>query len=120
VAACLEFGRAVREAGFGFAILGCRPTVRIGEPHTINIEPTNGQASGGEQVSSVAKRVKLAECLAFLRDGDVLTVTKPDRLARSTAELLTIEADLTKRGIGLARLSQLDHGFGNFAPVRCR
>jgi Resolvase, N terminal domain len=54
-----------------------------------------------EQVSSVAKRAKLAECLAFLREGDVLTVTKPDRLARSTAELLSIEADLTKRGIGL-------------------
>jgi DNA invertase Pin-like site-specific DNA recombinase len=30
----------------------------------------------GEQVSSVAKRMKLAECLAFLRDGDVLTVTQ--------------------------------------------
>ena len=58
-----------------------------------------------EQVSSVAKRVKLAECLAFLREGDVLTVTKPDRLARSTAELLSIEADLSKRGIGLVVLS---------------
>jgi DNA invertase Pin-like site-specific DNA recombinase len=58
-----------------------------------------------EQVSSVAKRAKLAECLAFLRDGDVLIVTKPDRLARSTAELLSIEADLTKRGIGLVVLS---------------
>jgi DNA invertase Pin-like site-specific DNA recombinase len=34
---------------------------------------------------------------------DVLTVTKPDRLARSTAELLPIEADLSKRGIGLVR-----------------
>ena len=45
------------------------------------------------------------ECLAFLRDGDVLTVTKPDRLARSTAELLSIEADLSKRGIGLVVLS---------------
>jgi DNA invertase Pin-like site-specific DNA recombinase len=50
-------------------------------------------------------RVKLAECLAFLREGDVLSVTKPDRLARSTAELLSIEADLTKRGIGLMVLS---------------
>ena len=35
----------------------------------------------------------------------MLTVTKPDRLARSTAELLSIEADLSKRGIGLAVLS---------------
>ena len=42
---------------------------------------------------------KLSECLAFLRDGDALTVTKPVRLARSTTELLTIEADLSKRGV---------------------
>jgi DNA invertase Pin-like site-specific DNA recombinase len=43
--------------------------------------------------------------LAFLREGDVLCVTKPDRLARSTADLLGIHADLTKRGIGLLILS---------------
>ena len=53
----------------------------------------------------MAQRTKLADCLGFLRDGDVLTVTKPDRLARSTAELLAIEADLSKRGIGLMVLS---------------
>jgi DNA invertase Pin-like site-specific DNA recombinase len=58
-----------------------------------------------EQVSSVATRAVLAQCLDFLREGDVLIVTKPDRLARSTAELLTIEADLSKRGIGLVVLS---------------
>ena len=54
-----------------------------------------------EQVSSVAKRPKLAECLAFLRQGDTLLCTEPDSLARSLAELLTIEADLTKRGVSL-------------------
>lgn len=58
-----------------------------------------------EQVSSVARRAALAECLQFLREGDVLTVTKPDRLARSTAELLAIEADLSKRSVGLVILS---------------
>ena len=58
-----------------------------------------------EQVSSVAKREQLAACLTFLRSGDVLVVTKPDRLARNTAELLTVEADLTKRGVGLIVLS---------------
>jgi len=58
-----------------------------------------------EQVSSVAKRDRLAECLVFLREGDVLMVTKPDRLARSTAELLAIEADLSKRKVGLVILS---------------
>ena len=58
-----------------------------------------------EQVSSTAQRAKLAECLAFLRDGDALAVTKPDRLARSTAELLAIEEDLSRRGVGLIVLS---------------
>lgn len=58
-----------------------------------------------EQVSSVAQRTGLQDCLEFLREGDALMVTKPDRLARSTAELLAIEADLSKRGIGLVVLS---------------
>jgi DNA invertase Pin-like site-specific DNA recombinase len=58
-----------------------------------------------EQVSSVATRARLADCLKFVRKGDVLAVTKPDRLARSTAELLAIEADLANRGVGLLILS---------------
>jgi DNA invertase Pin-like site-specific DNA recombinase len=58
-----------------------------------------------EQISSVAQRDKLDEALAFMRAGDVLVVTKPDRLARSTADLLRIEADLSARNIGLVVLS---------------
>jgi len=58
-----------------------------------------------EQVSSVAQRDTLKACLDYLREGDALVVTKPDRLARSTASLLAIEADLSKRGIGLVVLS---------------
>lgn len=58
-----------------------------------------------EQVSSVAQRKGLGEALSYLREGDTLLVTKPDRLARSTMELLTIETDLTRRGIGLIVLS---------------
>jgi DNA invertase Pin-like site-specific DNA recombinase len=58
-----------------------------------------------EQTSSVGQRAVLQACLDFVREGDVLMVTKPDRLARSTAELLTIEADLARRGVGLIVLS---------------
>ena len=54
-----------------------------------------------EQVSSVAVRERLAAALEFLREGDVLMVTKPDRLARSTSELLSIVDDLTKRAVGV-------------------
>jgi DNA invertase Pin-like site-specific DNA recombinase len=42
-----------------------------------------------EQASSAGQRKRLAECLAYLREGDMLTVTKPDRLARSTKFPLT-------------------------------
>jgi DNA invertase Pin-like site-specific DNA recombinase len=58
-----------------------------------------------EQVSNVAQRAALKTCLEFLREGDALVVTKPDRLARSTTALLTIEADLSRRRIGLVVLS---------------
>jgi len=58
-----------------------------------------------EQVSSVAERPKLKEAIRFVRKGDVLMVTKPDRLARSTADLLSIVRDLEGRGVGLVILS---------------
>jgi DNA invertase Pin-like site-specific DNA recombinase len=58
-----------------------------------------------EQVSSMAQRDQLVACLMFVREGDVLIVTKPDRLARSTADLLAIEGDLTRRRVGLVILS---------------
>jgi DNA invertase Pin-like site-specific DNA recombinase len=58
-----------------------------------------------EQISSLADRPGLAEALAALQAGDVLMVTKPDRLARSTAHLLTVVDDLNKRGVGLIILS---------------
>ena len=44
-----------------------------------DLKAAGAEKTFSEQVSSVAKRAKLAECLAFLREGDVLTVTKPDR-----------------------------------------
>ncbi len=58
-----------------------------------------------EQVSSVKQRPGLDRCLASLGPGDVLMVTKPDRLARSTSHLLSIVEDLNARGIGLILLS---------------
>ena len=55
-----------------------------------------------EQISSAApQRPKLAECLHFLRETDTLMVTRPDRLARSTHELLRISEELAQAGIGL-------------------
>jgi len=61
-----------------------------------------------EQVSSVAKRPELERLLSDLREGDVLVVTKLDRLARSIhhlgeilKQLETVRAGLHILGLGI-------------------
>ena len=54
-----------------------------------------------EQVSSVAKREQLEAALDFVREGDTLVVTKLDRLARSTSDLLAIVARLDAKDVAL-------------------
>lgn len=54
-----------------------------------------------EQVSSVAKREALETALDYLRDGDTLVVTKLDRLARSTADLIDIDKRIQDRKASL-------------------
>lgn len=54
-----------------------------------------------EQVSSVAQRDQLDAALDFVREGDSLVVTRLDRLARSTTDLLEIVAKLDRKGVAL-------------------
>jgi DNA invertase Pin-like site-specific DNA recombinase len=54
-----------------------------------------------EQVSSVAVRAELDAALDFVREGDTLVVTRLDRLARSTTDLLGIVALLERKGVSL-------------------
>lgn len=59
-----------------------------------------------EQLSSVAnKRPELERALEFVREGDVLVVTKLDRLARSVADLIAITAALKGKGVELRILT---------------
>ena len=58
-----------------------------------------------EQVAALGQRDRLKEALRFVRRGDTLAVTKPDRLARSTTDLLRIVEDLDRRGVGMVMLS---------------
>jgi DNA invertase Pin-like site-specific DNA recombinase len=58
-----------------------------------------------ERVSSVAKRDQLEAAISYVREGDTLVVTKPDRLARSVADLLAIIARLDAKGVALRVLS---------------
>lgn len=54
-----------------------------------------------EKVSSVAQRDQLAIALDFCREGDALVITRLDRLARSTADLLAIIATLERKNVAL-------------------
>ena len=63
-----------------------------------------------EQVSSVdAKREQLEAALDYIREGDVLVVTKLDRLARSVADTVDIQKRLEEKQAGLKILDmQID------------
>ena len=84
-----------------------------------DLKAANCEKIFAEQVSSVAARAKLTAALEFVREGDVLVVTKPDRLARSTRNLLDIVEDLERRGIALVVLSmggqRIDTSVGNWS-----
>ncbi|MBV2143737.1 recombinase family protein [Falsochrobactrum sp. TDYN1] len=53
-----------------------------------------------------AKRPELARMLDHLRAGDVVMVTRLDRLARSTRDLLDIAEQLQAKGAGLRSLAE--------------
>jgi DNA invertase Pin-like site-specific DNA recombinase len=58
-----------------------------------------------EQVSSISIRAELQAAIEFAREGDVLVVTKIDRLARSVADLLTIIQTLEHKKVGMRILN---------------
>jgi DNA invertase Pin-like site-specific DNA recombinase len=69
------------------------------------------KAAGAEKVFSEKQsgaktdRAALAKALAALDAGDVLLVTRLDRLARSTRDLLNVLATVSERGAGFRSLS---------------
>lgn len=58
-----------------------------------------------EQVSSVAERAQLLAAIDFAREGDVFTVTKIDRLARSIGHLVGILESLEAKKVGVRILN---------------
>jgi DNA invertase Pin-like site-specific DNA recombinase len=55
---------------------------------------------------SLASRPEFDKALAHLREGDVLTVWKLDRLGRNTRNVLEVVEGLTARGIGFRSLTE--------------
>lgn len=53
-----------------------------------------------------SERPALKDCMEYMREGDVLVITKVDRLARSAEDLLRIINELEGKDIGLKVLDQ--------------
>ncbi len=53
-----------------------------------------------------ADRAELTACLDYLRAGDILVVPSLDRLSRSLQDLITLVAELRRRGIGFRSLHE--------------
>ena len=64
-----------------------------------------------EQVSSAGQRDELEKAISFIREGDILIVTRLDRLARSVRDLIQIVDQVHMKNSGLKILSMdLDTG----------
>lgn len=73
------------------------------QDHALQVERL--QAAGADKVFAEKRsgldgdRSELLRCLDYVREGDVLLVTKLDRLARSTADLYKIVTGLEAKGV---------------------
>ena len=59
-----------------------------------------------QSATSTNQRHELKRCLDYIREGDVLVITKLDRLARSTFDLTNIAKQLEDDGVDLVILEQ--------------
>jgi DNA invertase Pin-like site-specific DNA recombinase len=78
---------------------------------TLDSQQVQLKAAGAERIYSekisgtVTDRRQLAKAIASLAAGDVLLVTRLDRLARSTRDLLNCLATITDKGAGFRSLA---------------
>ena len=62
--------------------------------------------SESQSGTSTDKRLKLKECLGFVREGDEFTFTRVDRVCRNSLDLQLLVKDLCDRGIILTATEQ--------------
>jgi len=78
----------------------------------LGVQQDKLQAHGCDKIyrekhtGTTAQRPELKACLDYVREGDVLVITKLDRLARSTLDLHRIVETLNSKGVGFKVLDQ--------------
>ena len=91
-------------------ILGYARVSTVGQDLASQIAQLTAAGCGkvfAEKVSGKARegRTELAKAISRLGEGDVLVVTRLDRLARSTRDLLNVIEEVSKRGAGFKSLN---------------
>jgi DNA invertase Pin-like site-specific DNA recombinase len=76
--------------------------VQLDKLHAVGCDPIFQEKASGTRED----RTALKECLRYIRKGDVLSITRLDRLARSTLHLCQIAAELDKKDVALKVLDQ--------------
>lgn len=92
------------------AVIGYARVSSVGQSLQVQIDCLN--AHGCEKIyrekksGTTTNRPELKNCMGYVREGDVLVITKLDRLARSTLDLHKLVDKLTTKGVGFKVLDQ--------------
>jgi DNA invertase Pin-like site-specific DNA recombinase len=93
------------------AVVGYARVSSVGQ--SLEVQEDHLRQAGCERIfaekrsgTTTEQREKLAEALAWVRDGDVLVITRLDRLARSVVDLRQIIDTLTAKSVGFRCLQQ--------------
>ena len=85
------------------AIIGYARVSSIGQKLDVQLEKLTSceKVYQEKESASSTKRPQLVACLDYVREGDILVITKLDRLARSTLDLCNIAKRLADKGVAL-------------------
>ncbi|MAZ83415.1 MAG: resolvase [Hoeflea sp.] len=92
------------------ALVGYARVSSVGQSLEVQHDKLN--AAGCEEIFSEkrsgleADRPRLTECLRYVRKGDILVISRIDRLARSAEHLLSLIRQLEDKGVALKVLDQ--------------
>ena len=97
-----------RQRGFEMAFIGYARVSSYGQSLEVQLEKLShcDRIFQEKQSARTDAREQLQLCLDYVRDGDSLVITKLDRLARSTRDLLNIVHFLESKQVKLVVLDQ--------------
>jgi DNA invertase Pin-like site-specific DNA recombinase len=92
------------------SIVGYARVSSVGQSLDVQLSKLSGYGCNKvyqeKRSGTTADRPELKACLDYVRDGDVLVITKLDRLARSTFHLTQLADQLSNKGVELVVIDQ--------------